>query len=146
MEEKTPAGWASVANYLEAAALLPQRRNEMISYALQEMLTSIPAVGTALIWPGHQGKTPWKVYYAGTKRNAMFRWLSARLDSSLDAMIEVLQHDLIHNLSDMPIPLITCLHTSSLSNGGLWILWVAPPSSSSPPGEVDEWLEPVRQT
>jgi sugar diacid utilization regulator len=146
MEEKFPVGWASVANYLEAAALLPQRRPEMISCALQEMLTSIPAVSAALIWPCHQNKTPWKVYYAGSKRNTMLRWLSARLDPSLDTMMGVLEYDLTHQLSDMPTPLLTTLRAASSSSGGLWILWVPPPSPSSPPVVVHKWLEPVRQT
>ena len=145
MDEKSPIGWASVANYLESAALLPQKRHEMISCALQEMLTSIPAIGTALIWPNHQGKTPWKVYYAGSKRPVMMRWLSARLEPSLETMVGVLEHDLFHNLSDMPSALLTSLSTSTTTVGGLWILWVAPPSPDSPPVDVQRWLEPVRQ-
>ena len=61
MEEKHLAAWTSVTNCLEAVALLPQQRDELISHALGRLLTSIPAVGTALIWPCQKGKVPWRI-------------------------------------------------------------------------------------
>ncbi len=146
MEEKHPGAWTSVTNYLETAALLPQQRDEIISYALQQMLTAIPALGTALIWPCRKRKVPWKVYYVGIKRNAMHRWLSARLDHSMDGTISMLEHDITCRLSDMPPPFLVRLHTLPSSPCGLWVVWTAPSSASSVSGAVDEWIEPVRQT
>src|SRR5712691_8948721 len=111
MEEMHPIAWTSVTHDLKTAALLPQQRDELIFRALQQLLVSIPAAGTALIWPCRDKKVPWKVYYAGVRGNAMQRWLSARLDTSMDVMIGVLQHDLTSSLSDMPPPLFMRLHT-----------------------------------
>ncbi len=79
----------SVMHSLETAALLPQRRDELISRALEQLITGISAVGTALIWPCRNRTVPWKVYYAGIKRAAMQRWLSTRLDPSVDTMVGV---------------------------------------------------------
>ncbi len=146
MEEKHPIAWTSITNDLKTAALLPQQRDELISRALEQLLASIPAVGTALIWPCRNRKVPWKVYYAGIRRNAMHRWLAARLDSSMDVTIGVLQHDLASGLPDMPPPLLMRLHVLPSSLSGLWIIWTAPSSASSPPGAVIEWIERVRQT
>src|SRR5215467_3687234 len=146
MREEQPIVWASTRHYLKTAALLPQQRDELISRALQQVLTSIPAVGTALIWPCRNRKVPWKVYYAGIRRNAMHRWLSARLDPSVDATIGVLQHDLTSSLSDMPPSLLIRLHTLPSSPCGLWIVWTAPSSTSPLSGSALECIEYVRQT
>jgi sugar diacid utilization regulator len=142
MGEKRPIAWASVTHYLKTAALFPQQRDELISRALQQLLTTIPAVGTALILPCQNKKVPWKVYYAGIKRNAMHRWLSARLNPSIDTIIGVLQNDL-SNLSDMPSSLLIRLHTSSPC--GLWIVWASPSSVAPSPGSALEWIDSVRQ-
>ena len=144
MQEKYPMVWATVTHYLKTAALLPQQREELIAHALQQVLSCIPAVGTALIWPRRHGKVPWKVYYTGIKRNTMHRWLSARLNSPTDEKLAVLQHDLTGNLPDMPLPLLFHLHTASTSPCGLWIVWTT--ITSPLPGEVIEWIERVRQT
>src|SRR5256885_5846833 len=106
MEEKHLVAWNSITNYVETVALLPQQRDELISRALDQLLTSIPAIGTALIWPCRKRKVPWEVYYAGVKRNVMQRWLSARLDPSLDATIGVLEQDLTRSFSDLPLYLL----------------------------------------
>src|SRR6266446_7018970 len=143
MEEKHPIAWTPVTNYLKTAALLPQQRDELISRALEQLLTSIPAAGIALIWPYRNRKVPWKVYYEGIRRNAMHRWLSARLDPSVDVTIGMLQHDLTSSLSDMPPSLLMRLHTSPSSPCGLWIVWTAPSSASPLP--VTEWIERVRR-
>jgi sugar diacid utilization regulator len=145
MGEKHPIVWiSSVTHYLKTAALLPQQRDELISRALQQLLTGIPAVGTALIWPCRNKKVPWKVYYVGIKRNAIHRWLSARLDPSVDATIATLQHDLT-NLPDMPPSLLIRLHTSPSSPCALWIVWTSPSSAASSPGSALEWIDSVRQ-
>jgi sugar diacid utilization regulator len=146
MEEKHLMAWTSVSHYLKTAALLPQQRDELISRALQQLLASIPAIGTALIWPCRNKKVAWKVYYAGSRRNAMHRWLSTRLDPSMDVMIGVLQRDLISGLSDMPPPLLIPLHTLPSSPCGLWIVWTAPFSTPPPSSVPMEWLERIRQT
>ncbi len=142
MEEMHSAVWPSVINSLEGAALRPQRRDEMISCALEQLHSALPALGTALIWPCRTKKMPWKLYYAGTKANTMLRWLSARLYPSLDATSATLQHDLIHNLADMPPPLLIRLAIPSSSSGGLWIVWAAPRPESSL--TLPKQLEPVR--
>lgn len=136
----------AVTHSLERAALLPQRRDELIARALEQLLTSISAVGTALIWPCRDRTVPWKVYYAGIKRTAMHNWLSARLDSSLDATVELVQHDLTHNFAEMPPPVLIRLYTLPSSPCALWILWIAPKTESSFPGAVSERIERVRQT
>lgn len=144
MEQKQSMAWTSVRHNLKTAALLPQQRDELISHALQQLLTSIPAVATALIWPCRNKKVPWKVYYSGMRRNAMHRWLSARLDPMVDAMIGVLQQDL-KTLSDMPPSLLIRLHISPSSPCGVWILWTTPSSITGLPGPTLEWIEYIRQ-
>src|SRR5579859_819686 len=146
MEEKHPIAWTSVTRDLKTAALLPQQRDELIARALEQLLASIPAVGTALIWPCRYRKVPWKVHYTGIRHNAMHRWLSARLDSSTDVTIEQLQHDLVSGLSDMPSPLLMYLRTLPSSPCGLWIVWIASSSASPLPAAVLEHIERVRQT
>jgi hypothetical protein len=147
MEEKYSGMWTSVTNYLETAVLLPRRHDEMISRALQQLLTSIPAVGTALIWPCPEGEVPWKVYYAGIKHNEMHHWLSSRLNSSLIVTTGALRQDLAHGLSDMPPSYLMRLHTLPACLRGLWIVWMAPSSVPSLPEEVMlEWTKPVCQT
>ena len=143
MEEKHSIAWTSITNDLKTAALLPQQRDELILRASEQLLASIPAVGTALIWPCRNRKVPWKVYYTGIRRNAMHRWLAARLDSSMDVTLGVLQHDLTSGLPDMPPPLLMRLRVAPSSLSGLWIVWTAPSSASSPPGAVIEWIERV---
>ncbi|GAC1350905.1 MAG: hypothetical protein NVSMB27_37930 [Ktedonobacteraceae bacterium] len=138
--------WTSVTHDLKTAALLPLQRDELISHALQQLLTSFPAVGTGLIWPCRNKKGPWKVYYAGIKSNAMHRWLSTRLDPSMDVMSRVLQQDFTSSPLDMPSPLLMPLHTLPSSPCGLWILWTAPHSASPLPGAAIEGIERVRQT
>ena len=136
----------AVTHSLERAALLPQRRDELISHALEQLLTSISAVGTALIWPRRDRTVPWKVYYAGINRTAMHRWLSARLDLSLDATIGVLQHDLTHSLTEMPPSLLMPLGGLPSSPCGVWILWIAPKAEPSLPSAVRVCIEQVCQT
>ncbi|HKF36674.1 MAG TPA: hypothetical protein VKB35_07190, partial [Ktedonobacteraceae bacterium] len=145
MEEKYPMAWTPVTNYLKTAALLPQQRDELISHALEQLLASIPAAGTALIWPCRNREVPWKVYYAGIRHNAMHRWLSARLDPSVDMTIAALEHDLASSLSDMPPSFLMRVHTLSSSPCGLWIVWSAP-SASALPGAATDWIERVRRT
>ena len=145
MEEKHLIAWSSVLHHLKTAALLPQQRDELISQALQQLLASIPAIGSALIWPCRDKKVSWKVYYAGIQHNAMHRWLSTRLDPSINVMVGVLQHDLTSGLSDMPSPLLFPLHTLPSSPCGLWIIWIAPSSAPSLSNGVIEWIERVRQ-
>lgn len=148
MEEKHPKTWASITHDLKAAALSPQQRPELISRALQHLLASLSAAGTALVWPWQQSKVLWKVYYAGIRHNVMHRWLSARLDPSLEVTCAVLQHDL-PGLSDMPAPLFIRLHPLPSSPGGLWIVWDIPATAhcatSPPAGETSECIERVQR-
>ena len=146
MEEQHSGISIAVMHSLERAALLPHRRDELISRALEQLLTSISAVGTALIWPCRNRTVPWKVYYAGIKRTEMHRWLSARLDPSVDTMVGVLQHDLTHSLAEMPPPLLMRLCSLPSSPCAVWILWIAPKTEPSLPGAVRECIERVRQT
>jgi len=142
MEKKDLIPWGDAIHYLKTAALLPQRRGEMIARALQELLDTLPAIGTALIWPCQDGEAPWKVYYTGTRQQNIKRWLSARLAPSLDTIIGVLQHDL-SSLTDMPFPHLICLQPAAVSPAGLWIVWAA--QAPLPPAASD-CLERVRQT
>ena len=142
MEKKYLIPWGDAVHYLKNAALLPQQRDEMIARALQELLTCLPAAGTALIWPCQSRKVPWKVYYAGMRQESMRRWLSARLDPSLDVTTGVLQHDLT-SLSDMPFPHLIRLQPAPVFLPGLWIVWTA---LSPLPGAAIESLERIRRT
>ena len=142
MEEMHSIAWTLATRYLRTAALLPQQRDELISQALEQLLICIPALGTALIWPCRDRKVPWKVYYAGNRPNTMRRWLSLRLDPSLDATIGLLQHDLPRSFSDMPSPLLLRLNTLPSSPCGLWIIW----TTSLLPGKISEPVERVRET
>jgi sugar diacid utilization regulator len=146
MEEKYPIGWTSATNYLKTAALLPQQREELISSALEQLLVAIPAAATALIWPCQNRKAPWKIFCAGDKRNAIHRWLSARLDPSAEVTIGVLQHDLTGNALDMPSPLFMRLQTSSSSSCALWIVWTVQPLVPQLLSVISDWVERVRQT
>jgi hypothetical protein len=143
MKETHTGTWTSVTHSLETAVLLPQHHDEMISCALQHMLTSLPAVGTALIWLCPTRKVLWKVYSVGSKRQGMHRWLTSRLHPSLDATTGVLQHDLTHHLSDTPSHILIRLNPRPSSPGGLWILWADP---SSLPKAVLKSVGPVHRT
>src|SRR5690348_3403854 len=146
MSEKHHSAWPSVEDSLKSAALLPQQRGEMITCALHEVLSHVPAVATALIWPGKEKKGPWKVYYAGMRQDATRPWLMARLEPSLDVTCAVVQHDLNSSFPDMPQPLMLRLQASSVPAGGLWIIWPAQPSALYLPHASDECLERVRRT
>ena len=146
MSEKLSSAWPSVEDGLKSAALLPQQRGELITYALHELLSCVPAVASALIWPCKEKKGPWKVYYAGMRHDTMRHWLMARLDPSLDVTGAVLQHDLRSNFSDMPQPLIIRLQALSVPAGGLWIVWPAQAPALSLPQSGNENLERVRRT
>ena len=76
----------------------------------------------------------------------MQRWLSARLDPSLDATIGILERDLTRNFSELPPALLMRLGPLPASARGLWIVWMAPSSASAPSGVVLEGTERVRQT
>src|SRR5579884_1638727 len=146
MEQKSPTVWKSVTGDLKSAALFPQRRDALITQALQQLITGIPGVGTALIWPCQHRKVPWKVYYAGARRGTMQRWLSARLDLSFNEMIEVLQHDPANDLPGTLPPLLIPLHAPPSSLSGIWITWVAPSHISLLSGGVADGIERVRRT
>jgi hypothetical protein len=144
MKEKHHSAWPSVEDSLKTAALLPHQRGKLISYALQELLTSIPAAGTALIWPCRDRKVPWKVYYAGMRRDTMRHWISARLDPSIDVTMGVLQHDLSGSFSDMPLSFLTRLQPAPVSPPGLWIVWAVQPSALT--NSVRECIDRVGRT
>jgi sugar diacid utilization regulator len=142
MEKKDLVPGGDAIHFLKLAALQPQRRGAMITRALQELLVSLPAVGAALVWPCQEGNVPWKLYYAGTHRESMRRWLTARLNSSLDATLAVLQQDL-SSLTDMPFAHLMCLQPASMFPAGLWIVW---PTISPLPREALDVLKEVRRT
>ncbi|HLI08043.1 MAG TPA: helix-turn-helix domain-containing protein [Ktedonobacteraceae bacterium] len=146
MEEKQLAAWTAVTQALKNAALQPQQRDDFISCALEQLLISLAAAGTALIWPRWNRKIPWKVYYAGIQRNAMQRWLSARLEPSTEVTIEVIQHDLVSGLPDMPAAMSIRLQPPPPSPHGLWIIWAKPPLMSAQQGLVSDWIERIHNT
>jgi sugar diacid utilization regulator len=146
MVEQYLAAWATVTQPLKKAALFPQQRDELIAHALQELLASFPAAGTALIRPARAGKVPWKIQYAGVKQQAMRRWLAARLDPSVDVMMGVIQHDHSCSPTEMPLPLLMGLRTSPASCCGLWVVWPLSSSTSVLAGMMIEYIERVRQT
>src|SRR5262249_40549814 len=106
------------------------------------LLLCLPVIGTALVWPRQDRNAPWKVYYAGDHPESMRRWLTARLNFSLDATLGILQKDLA-KLSDLPLPQLICLQPAPTFPAGLWIVWNAI-SPLSPATTV--CLEEVRQT
>ncbi|WP_376795947.1 helix-turn-helix domain-containing protein [Thermogemmatispora sp.] len=146
MQEHCPDPWTAVTHALKSAALYPEQRDEAIARALQELLSRAPAVATALIWPCPQRRGPWKVYYAGIRRNAMHRWLSARLDPSPEVVAGVLERDLRASLSDMPPALLVKLASSESNRRAFWILWPTLGASGSLPLPLNEGLLRVRQS
>lgn len=144
MGEKYPGSWASVTDDLKAAALLPQQRDELLARALQQMLACLPAVGVALIWPCQRRKIPWRVYYVGARRTELCRWLTARLDYSIDAMAGNLQQELAGSFPDLPRPLLTRFSAVLSSLSGLWIIWPARSASSPIPGTDEGCLRTLR--
>ncbi len=149
MEEKQFPVWIAVTNALKNAALQPARRDEFISQALGQFLAAMPIVGTALVWPCRKRKLPWKVFYAGIKRNTVQRWLAARLDPSMDATIETLLHDLAGGPPDMPPALSIRLQPTAPSPHGLWIIWADSPlplSTTTQTGALADGIERLRQT
>ena len=140
MEKKNLVSEGGVLHCLQTAALYPQQRGEMIGRALQELLTTFPAVGTALIWPCQDRNVPWKVYYAGIHQESLRPWLRARLHSSLDATLGVLQQD-VSKLSNMPpLPRLICLQPALMFPAGLWIVW----TTDSPPADSASNYDEVR--
>ncbi len=135
MDEHSSLNWTMVTHHIEAAALTPQRRDELLLQLLHDILTAVPLIGTALIWPCRTKKIPWKVLYTGARKSEMQRWLSARLETSLDVTAALVQHDL--SLSGMPQLMLVPL--SPPGAAGLWILW---PSQSAL--ATDEVLERCR--
>ena len=146
MEEQHSGVSIAVTRALERAALLPHHRDELISRALEQLLTGLSAAGTALIWPRRDRAEPWKVSYAGIQRPEMHRWLSTRLNPSIDTTIAILQHDLTHHLAEMPSPLLIPLSSSHSTPTAIWILWLPPETEPSHPGVDAGPIERVRQT
>lgn len=145
MKKKEQTTWASITHDLKHAALLPQQRSTLLTRALQQTVTSISAFGAALIWPCREKKVPWKVYYAGGRRDAMHPWLSARLDPSLDVTMELLQHTPANTLADMPLPLLLPLRVQAASPAALLIIWINQSSHTPLIGPLLEHIEQVRQ-
>ncbi len=149
MNAKQLGIWLPITNDLKLAAILPEQREELLSRALERLLSVLPATGAALIWPSPAKKKAWKVYYAGSQRKAMHRWLSARLDPSPQVMIRLLEHDLTHNLNEMPSALLYRLSSTSVlpsSPCALWIVWTFLASMPTLPDETLEGMERVRLT
>src|SRR5579859_2848531 len=142
MEKKDLIPGGDAIRFLRNAALYPQRRSQMIGCALQNLLASFPAIGTALIWPSQDRAIPWKVYYAGPHPESIHPWIAARLDGSFDAMLGVLQRDLCR-LSDMPFPHLICLQPAPMFPAGLWIVWT---TLTQLPRETLAYQEEVRLT
>jgi sugar diacid utilization regulator len=145
MHEHRTDPWVSVTHALKGAALHPQQRDELIARALQELLTVVPAAATALIWPCRARKGPWKVYYAGVRRNTMHRWLSARLSPSAEVLAGVLEHDLASNPADLPPSLLLPLRPRPCAQRAFWIVWPLAPAEVGTPLAASEGLERVRQ-
>jgi sugar diacid utilization regulator len=122
MDEHSFLNWTMVTDHIEAAALTPQSRDELLLQVLHDILTAVPLIGTALIWPCRTKKIPWKVLYTGARKSEMQRWLSARLETNLEVTAALVQHDL--SLSGMPQLMLVPL--SAPGTTGLWILWPAP--------------------
>jgi hypothetical protein len=139
-----PPAWMAVTENLRTAALVPEQRDDLLASALQQLLSALPAAATALIWPCPHKKLPWKIYYAGARRNAMLRWLSARLDASIETMLGVLQQELTSGLPDMPVPLLLPLRISQSSPRAIWIVWSEPATQPVPSTAEIDWLEHVR--
>ncbi|TMC19912.1 MAG: hypothetical protein E6J34_14250 [Chloroflexi bacterium] len=134
MQERPATAWVAVTHELKSAALQPEQREALLIRALQQLLPTVPACATALIWPCHGKNLPWKVYYVGPKRQALQRWLAARLNVSLQVTQEVLQQDLSSNLLDMPPAVLVSLRAAAdSSDGALWLVWPTPSVSMPTP-------------
>lgn len=143
MKKKDQTAWTYITHDLKNAALLPEQRDALLSHALQQVITSTSALGTALIWPCEERKVPWKIYYAGSKRDAMHPWLTARLQISIDAMVSLLQQDSpACPLETSPLLILPLnVSPSAPARSGLWIIWAAQflpaPLSESLPEHIE---------
>lgn len=145
MKKKEQTSWASITHDLKNAALLPQQRTVLLSRALQQISTRLPIAGTALVWPCKEKKVLWKRYYEGCKRDAMHPWLLARLGSSIDELIGLLQRDSASSPLETPHPLLLPLRILSAPPSGLWIIWINQSAYVSLDGPTLEYIEHVRQ-
>lgn len=145
MKKKEQTTWDSITHDLRQAALLPQQRAPLLAHALQQTIAGIPASGAALIWPYREKKVPWKVYYVGSKRDAMHPWLAARLDPSLDVMMGQFQRAPTSTLADMPLPLLLPLRLQSASPAALLIIWINQSSYAPLADPILKQIEQVRQ-
>ena len=109
-------------SHLEEAALSIDRRSATLRRALKQVVNAVPAAGTALIRPRTDGTVSWQVEYVGTRRAEMQRWLSARLDGSLEVAAQALQEKSPY-LPDTT-PVLLRLHPQTPSWSGLWVLWL----------------------
>lgn len=72
----------------------------------------------------------------------MYRWLTARLDPSIDVMMGVLQNEMTTSLLDMPSPFLMRLQPLPSSIGGIWIVWATSPFAFS----ITESVERIVQS
>lgn len=143
MRKKEQTVWTSITHDLKNAALLPQQRPMLLSRALQQMSASLPVAGMALVWPSREKKVLWKGYYVGSKRDVMQSWLSARLGTSLDTLMGVLQHDSARSPLEIPQPLLSPLRILSDPPSGLWIIWIDPSAYITLDGSTLKYIEHV---
>lgn len=106
--------------YVERAALDPGRRPAALRAALEVLLGEIPAAGAALIHASGDGIKPWAAVYAGSRKREMGRWISARIEDSLETTAHALAGRAPCSAGR---PLVSTLGTRSSGPGGLWVLW-----------------------
>ena len=134
----------SAEGYLELAALNLEERSASLRHALEQVLRTTRAAGTALIRPRVDSYGPRLVEYVGPSKTEMLRWLSARLDDSFEITVQALRQRPPYlqrppHLYDT-WPLLFLLHPKVPIPGGIWILWShRKPQSSSHTEELEDY-------
>lgn len=94
----------------------------MLYRALETFVRDVPATGTALILPGREGVSRWRLEYAGEVEKEMRSWLEHHLEDSLEVTL--------HNLSSTWAPCsprekpqLFSLHPQAPPMAGAWVVW-----------------------
>jgi hypothetical protein len=107
---------------LEEAALNANQDHVPLRRILEQVVRDFPVAGTAVIRPSTDGTGRWQTDYVGPREAEMRRWVSARLDDSLEATVQYLREKPPCLLDVTPVPLSLRAQTPALN--GLWILWL----------------------
>ena len=105
-----PGGW-------DGLLAGPEGRLAALRRFLDTANAGLAAAGSVVLWPRFDGAARWRAEYVGEEPERVRRWLSPRLDSSLEEILAELPGGAprISGASPHPVTLGVA--------GGLWVLW-----------------------